>query len=83
MMGGPPLAVLARLVFVSLVVGALLMWLNIRPYEVFWAIQRMIDRLWLYGWDSLRQIADYIAAGAVLVVPVWLVLRIFNARGAR
>ncbi|MCC0003528.1 MAG: hypothetical protein H6871_11470 [Methylobacteriaceae bacterium] len=29
--GGPPVAVFLRLLFVSLVVGALLVWMDIRP----------------------------------------------------
>ena len=82
-LGGPPLAVLMRLLFVSLVVGALLVWLNIHPYDVFFWIQRFFNRLWTLGWDAVREIAEYVLAGAAIVVPVWLVMRLMNMRPAR
>ncbi|MFO1117495.1 MAG: DUF6460 domain-containing protein [Beijerinckiaceae bacterium] len=82
-LGGPPLAVFLRLLFVSLVVGALLVWLHIHPYDVFFWIQRFFNRLWMLGWDAVREVVEYVLAGAVIVVPVWLVMRIINARPAR
>ena len=82
-LGGPPVAVFVRLLFVSLVVGALLVWLNIHPYDVFFWIQRFFNRLWMLGWDAVREAFEYIAAGAAIVVPVWLLMRLFNMRGAR
>lgn len=82
-LGGSPAAVFVRLLFVSLIVGALLMWLDIRPWEIFRAIERLITRLWALGFDAVREIAAYILAGAAIVLPVWLVLRLLNIRGAR
>ena len=82
-LGGPPLTVAMRLLFVSLVVGALLVWLNIHPYDVFFWIQRFFNRLWMLGWDAVREVAEYVLAGAVIVVPVWLVMRLINIRPAR
>lgn len=82
-LGGPPVTVFVRLLFVSLVVGALLVWLNIHPYDVFFWIQRFFNRLWMLGWDAVREIAEYVLAGAAIVVPVWFVMRLFNMRPAR
>lgn len=81
--GGPPLAVALRLLFVSLVVGALLVWLDIRPYEVFRAIQHMFRSIWMMGWDAVREIAQYVLAGAAIVLPIWLVIRLMNMRAPR
>ena len=81
--GGPPIAVLLRLLFVSLIVGALLVWLDIRPFEVFHALQRFVNRLWLMGWDAVREVAQYVFAGAAIVLPVWLAMRLFSMRGTR
>lgn len=80
-LGGSPGAVLMRLLVMSLVVGAILVWLDIQPYEIFRAFERFFQRLWLMGFDALREIASYIVAGAIIVVPIWLVMRIFGARG--
>lgn len=81
LLGGPPLAVFARLLFVSLLVGATLMWLDIRPFEVFTFLRRFIALVLDLGWDSFRAFGDYILAGAVLVVPVWLLMRLMSYRG--
>ncbi len=81
LLGGPPLAVFARLFFVSLLVGAFLMWLDIRPFEVFRALTMLVDRLFSLGWESVRALGQYVLAGAVLVVPCWLVMRLMSYRG--
>ena len=80
-LGGSPLAVLVKLVVVSLIVGALLMWLNIRPVDVFRMLEDLADRLWALGFASFREFGTYIAAGAAIVIPVWLVLRLLSYRG--
>lgn len=82
-LGGSPGGVFLRLVFVSLIVGAFLMWLDIRPMDIFRGIQEIIDRIWGLGFDAIRVVAQYILAGAAIVVPVWLVLRLMNMRNAR
>ena len=82
-LGGSPGAVFVRLFFVSLIVGALLMWPDIRPWDVFRGIERLFNRLWALGFDAVREIAAYVVAGAAIVVPVWLVLRLMNAGRAR
>jgi Family of unknown function (DUF6460) len=82
-LGGSPGGVFLRLVFVSLIVGAFLMWLDIRPMDIFRGIKDLIDRIWGLGFDAIREIADYILAGAAIVIPVWLVLRLMNMRNAR
>ena len=79
-LGGSPAAVLVRLLLMSLVVGALLVWLDIRPYEIFRAFERFFQRIWLMGFDAVRELAAYVVAGALIVVPVWLVLRLMNMR---
>ncbi len=82
-LGGSPGGVFLRLLFVSLIVGAFLMWLDIRPWDVFRALKQLVDRIWGLGFDAIREIADYIVAGAAIVVPVWLVLRLMNMRNTR
>lgn len=80
-LGGSPLAVIVRLTVVSILVGALFMWLGIRPADVFEQLGDIVDRLWALGFQSLRGLGDYIIAGAAIVVPVWLVLRLLSYRG--
>ncbi len=82
-LGGTPLNVFIRLFFISLIVGALLMWLDIRPLDVFYAVNRLINRLWNLGFDAIREIAEYVLAGAVIVVPIWFVTRLLTQRPPR
>jgi hypothetical protein len=82
-LGGSPLTVFIRLFFISLIVGALLMWLDVRPLDIFRALNRLIDRLWNLGFDAIREIAEYVLAGAVIVLPIWFVTRLLSQRPAR
>jgi hypothetical protein len=82
-LGGSPGGVFLRLLFVSLIVGAMLMWLDIRPSDIFRGLVQFVNGIWARGFDAIREIADYVIAGAVIVVPVWLVLRLMNMRNAR
>jgi hypothetical protein len=82
-LGGSPGGVFLRLVFVSLIVGAFLMWLDISPEDIFNGIKGIFDRIRGLGFAAIRVIVDYILAGAAIVVPVWLVLRLMNMRTPR
>jgi hypothetical protein len=82
-LGGSPVAVFLKLILVSLIVGAVLMWLNIRPADVFHMLSNLIDRLWYVGFDAIREFGTYIVAGAAIVLPVWLIARILSYRSPR
>ncbi|PPQ28799.1 hypothetical protein CCR94_16940 [Rhodoblastus sphagnicola] len=71
---------LTRLVLLSLMVGFFLVWLDIRPMEVLTGVQRIFERFWAAGFDAVREIASYVAAGAAIVVPVWLALRLIGMK---
>ena len=79
--GGSPLTVVFRLVVVSLLVGAFMVWQGIHPEDILAGVQRSAMRLWNSGFESLRELGQYLLAGAVVVVPVWLVIRLMSARG--
>ncbi len=82
-LGGSPAAVFIRLFFISMIVGAVLMWLDIRPWDIFSAINRLFQRLWNLGFDAVREIVEYVVAGAVIVVPIWLITRLMGQRPPR
>ncbi len=82
-LGGSPAAVLLKLIFVSLVVGALMMWLDLHPLDLWHGLVRLANRIWSLGFDAVREVGEYVLAGAMVVVPVWLVLRLLNLRQAR
>ncbi|WP_084572832.1 DUF6460 domain-containing protein [Methylocapsa aurea] len=82
-LGGSPGSVFLRLLFVSLIVGAFLMWFDIRPQDIFRGVIDLINRIWALGFDAIREVANYIIVGAAIVVPVWLALRLLNMRDGR
>jgi hypothetical protein len=79
--GGAPILVLLRLLLVSLIVGAMLMWLDIHPQDIFRGVQRFVMRLWNMGFDAIRDVAQFIIAGAAIVIPIWLVMRLLAMKG--
>ncbi|NBS35223.1 MAG: hypothetical protein EBS82_05180 [Methylocystaceae bacterium] len=82
-LGGAPLNVVARLFFISLVVGALLMWLELRPIDILRGVQAFFDRIYQLGFGAIQELASYVLAGAVFVVPAWFVLRLANLRSGK
>jgi hypothetical protein len=77
--GGSPLGVLARLVLVSVLVGVVLSALGLDPFDIVRSIERLIRNIWSMGFDAVRWLWRYFLLGAVIVVPIWIVVRLFNA----
>ena len=82
-LGGSPLAVLLRLAIISILVGALMAWLNVRPQDVVDNVRRFVERFWGLGFDAVREAGQYLLIGAVIVVPVFLVSRLLGGRRSR
>ncbi|HUO53915.1 MAG TPA: DUF6460 domain-containing protein [Rhodoblastus sp.] len=80
-LGGAPGSVAVRLLFLSFIVGFFLVWLDIRPIDVLTGLQNTVERFWNMGFDAIRTIAEYVAAGAAIVLPVWLAVRLLTMRG--
>lgn len=80
-LGGSPLGVLARLILLSFVVGAALAWLDIRPAELLHWAESLVRRVWSFGFEGLREGFGYVLVGAMIVVPLWLLSRLFGRRG--
>jgi hypothetical protein len=77
--GGSPLAVLVRLILVSILVGVVLSALGLDPFDIVRSIQRLIRSIWDMGFDAIRWLWRYLLLGAVIVVPIWLIMRLVNA----
>lgn len=76
--GGPPGWVVVRLVVISLVVGLVLSALNIHPLELVERMRGLVLGLWHMGFDAIILAGRYLIIGAMIVVPVWLILRILS-----
>jgi hypothetical protein len=82
--GGNPLGVLLRLAVISIIVGIVLVTLDIRPQDLMGNLQRIVRNIWHMGFDSFRWLGQYLLIGAIVVVPIWLVMRLISlGRGAK
>ncbi len=81
--GGPPLAVIAKLILLSILIGVVLSALGLDPLNIVSSIQRLIVRIWDMGFDAIRWIWQYFLLGAVIVIPIWLIMRLVRAPRGR
>ena len=79
-LGGSPGSVLVRLVFLSLLVGAFLAFLDITPFELVDRIVSWLGSIFDLSFETVREVGRWIVYGAVIVIPLWLLSRIFNRR---
>ena len=77
--GGSPLAVLGRLVLVSILVGVVLSTLGLNPFDIVQSVERLIRSIWDMGFDAFRWLWRYLLLGAVIVLPIWIIMRLINA----
>ena len=80
-LGGAPLSVAVRLILLSIVVGVVLSALGFDPFNIWRSLQSLVQALWTMGFDAFRWLWGYFLLGAVIVIPIWLVVRL--AKGGR
>ena len=78
-LGGSPLAVAFRLILLSILVGVVLAAVGFDPWNILYSIRLLIQRIWDLGFDAVNGLWRYFLLGAVIVVPVWLLSRLFGA----
>src|SRR2546423_7477836 len=76
--GGPPLSVIFRLVLLSILIGVILQVLGLDPWNIIESLRRLVVRVWDMGFDAVRWLWRYLLLGAVVVVPIWVVIRLMR-----
>lgn len=77
--GGNPFLVIVRLVVISIIVGVVMSTLNIRPENLIYHMQLIIRRISELGFGIFESAFGYLALGAVVVVPIWFLMRLLGA----
>jgi hypothetical protein len=77
--GGPPLAVIARLVLLSILVGVVLHAIGLDPLNILDSLRRFVLSIWNMGFDAIRWVWRYFLLGAALVIPIWFIVRLVRA----
>jgi len=78
-LGGSPLAVAVRLILMSLLVGVVLAAVGFDPWNIIHSIRSLFLRVWELGFDAINGLWRYFLLGAVIVIPIWLLSRLFGA----
>jgi hypothetical protein len=79
--GGNPALVLIRLAILSLIVGVVLAALGFSPFEIIDSLRRLVERIYDMGFAAIEKAFRYFLLGAVIVFPVWLVMRVLKIVG--
>jgi hypothetical protein len=82
-LGGSPLAVAFRLILLSILVGVVLAAIGFDPWNIVNSIRLLFRRIWDLGFDAVNGLWRYFLLGAVIVIPIWLISRLFGAPRGR
>ena len=74
--GGPPLMVIFRLVLLCILVGVVLRVLGLDPFNILRSVEELIRYVWNMGFDAIVWLWRYFLLGAVIVIPIWLLVRL-------
>ncbi|TCN36334.1 DUF6460 domain-containing protein [Sinorhizobium americanum] len=79
-LGDSPLPVLVKLVVVSILVGFVMTVFDWRPMDLLDGIRDFVVDLWRTGFAALGRVGDYLLLGAAVVIPAFIILRLFSYR---
>jgi uncharacterized protein DUF6460 len=82
-LGGSPAMVAVRLIVVSFVVGIVLETFGLDPATLFADALRSVREIVEFGLGDIHQAGRILLTGAMVVIPVWLVLRLVDSTGRR
>lgn len=79
-LGDTPFRVFLKLAVISIIVGVVMRSFGWSALDVVRGIRDFIVRIWNMGFDALGQFADYLILGAAIVIPAFLLMRLFAMR---
>src|SRR6201985_826400 len=82
-LGGSPLAVAFRLILLSILVGVVLAAIGFDPWNILRSIEMLFRRIYELGFDTINWLWRYFLLGAVIVIPIWLLSRMFGTPRGR
>jgi Family of unknown function (DUF6460) len=77
--GGSPLMALVRLILLSILVGVILSAFGLDPWNIIPSLKRFVLDIWDMGFDAVRWVWRYFLLGAIVVIPIWLIMRLVRA----
>lgn len=81
--GGSPLGVLVRLALLCIIVGLVMDQLDLDAFALLRHIARVIEEAIANSADLLRHVGRYFIIGAMVVIPIWILIRVFRVSSGR
>lgn len=78
-LGGSPISVAVRLVLLCILVGVILSAIGLDPYDIWRSLERLYRSIYDMGWDAVVWMWRYFVLGAVIVIPIWILVRLAKA----
>jgi hypothetical protein len=79
-LGDSPLRVFLKLVVISFLVGIVMSAFGWSPFDVLQGIRDFFLDIWNMGFSALEQFFGYFLLGAAIVIPAFILLRLFSYR---
>ena len=79
-LGDSPLRVLLKLIIISFLVGLVMSAFGWSPFDVLEGVRDFFLDIWNMGFSALERFFGYFLLGAAIVVPAFIVLRLFSYR---
>lgn len=73
-----PARTIIKLVVVSLIVGFFMKVFDIMPMDIVDNVHDFVIDLWQTGFQALGRFGTYLALGATVVIPVFILIRILS-----
>jgi hypothetical protein len=70
--------VIVRLLVISLIVGAAMAFFHVTPEDLVDSLRRLIENVLGGGLERVKTILAYIGYGAIVVVPIFIVIRLLK-----
>ena len=81
---GGRLRTITLLVVASFLVGAVLTLANISPLQLWESVARgiynLVEAFLDTGWETIKTGLVYVVAGAIIVLPIWAIVKLFSLR---
>jgi hypothetical protein len=81
--GGPVLLTLFRLAMASVVVGLVFAVYGINPMNLWINFGDTIADVWRFVFSAIDWSWQYAALGAIVVLPLWILIRLLSAIGGK
>ncbi|AZN70800.1 hypothetical protein D5400_05500 [Georhizobium profundi] len=79
-LGDTPGRTLVKLLVVSFIVGVVMNVMGWYPLDIYYFVRDFALYLWDLGFDAFGSVGNYLILGAMVVIPVFLILRIVSYR---